>query len=69
MSSAPFSAAAHPGEAFIDVVFDQPQAAEPSAAACGTGHAWALVPSEPAPAEREQLKSRARELLLSLIHI
>ena len=63
MTSASFSAAAHPGEAFIDVAFDQPQAAEPTAVVCGTGHAWARVPREPAPDEREALKIRVRELL------
>ncbi|MBY0464732.1 MAG: quinolinate synthase NadA [Burkholderiales bacterium] len=63
MNSVPFSAAAHPGEAFIDVAFDQPQAAEPTAAVCGTGYAWARVPREPGPSEREALKARVRELL------
>ncbi|HEX5783218.1 MAG TPA: quinolinate synthase, partial [Burkholderiaceae bacterium] len=52
-----------PGEAFIDVTYDQPQAAQPSAPVCGTGHAWARVPSEPSGQEREQLKARVRELL------
>ena len=63
MTSAPFSVAAHPGEAFIDVAFDQPQATQPTAAVCGTGHAWARVPREPEPQEREALKARVRELL------
>jgi quinolinate synthase len=63
MTSTAFSAAVHPGEAFIDVAFDQPQAAEPTAAVCGTGHAWARIPREPAPDEREALKARVRELL------
>lgn len=67
MTSAPFyaplSAAAHPGDAFIDVAFDQPQTAQPTAAVCGTGHAWARVPREPEPAERERLKTRVHELL------
>ena len=63
MTSTAFSAAVHPGEAFIDVAFDQPQVAEPTAAVCGTGHAWARIPREPAPDEREALKARVRELL------
>ena len=62
MTSAPFSATAKAGEAFIDVAFDQPQAAQPTAV-CGTGHAWARVPREPAPDEREALMARVRELL------
>ena len=63
-SSSPVAApASGPGEAFIDVTFDQPRATEPTAPACGTGHAWARVPREPSQHEREQLKARVRELL------
>ena len=63
-SSSPVAApASGPGEAFIDVTFDQPRATEPTAPACGTGHAWARVPREPSLHEREQLKARVRELL------
>jgi quinolinate synthase len=57
------ASASKPGEAFIDVTYDQPQAAQPTAAVCGTGHAWARVPREPSGQEREQLKARVRELL------
>ncbi len=39
----------------IDVEYEQP--------ACPTKHAWARVPVEPAPVQREQLKARIRELL------
>ena len=42
-------------ETVIDVEYEQP--------ACPTRHAWARVPEEPAPAEREALKARIRELL------
>ena len=44
-----------PGDAFIDVAYDQPS--------CSTQHAWARVPMEPSPTERERLKTRVRELL------
>jgi quinolinate synthase len=44
----------------IDVDYEQPSAA---GAACDTRHAWARVPPEPAPAEREALKERIRRLL------
>ena len=67
MKSAPFSAVRQPGEAVIDVVFDRPQATQPSdtnpGGVCGTGHAWARVPREPGPQERDALKSRVRQLL------
>ncbi|GAA6140206.1 quinolinate synthase NadA [Hydrogenophaga sp. 5NK40-0174] len=39
----------------IDVEYEQP--------ACPTRHAWARVPVEPGPAEREALKARIRHLL------
>lgn len=39
----------------IDVEYEQP--------ACPTKHAWARVPVEPTPVQREQLKARIRELL------
>ena len=39
----------------IKVEFEQP--------ACPTRHAWARVPAEPGPQERERLKARIRELL------
>jgi quinolinate synthase len=42
-------------QAVIDVEYEQP--------ACPTKHAWARVPVEPSPAQREQLKARIRELL------
>ena len=42
-------------QAVIDVEYEQP--------ACPTKHAWARVPVEPTPAQREQLKARIRELL------
>jgi len=60
MNQSTRSERAEPGEAFIDITFDQP---EPAAAVCGTGHAWARVPAEPLPAEREALKARVRTLL------
>jgi quinolinate synthase len=63
MKSAPFSESAHPGEAFIDVAFDQPHPAAVPPTTCGTGHAWARVPREPEQQERERLKARVRELL------
>ncbi len=64
MTAPSFSAVAHPGEAFIDVSFDQPSFSSPgSLGACGTGHAWARVPQEPLPAQRQALLARARELL------
>ena len=49
------SVAGNPGEAFIDVAYEQPS--------CSTQHAWARVPMEPSPTERERLKARVRELL------
>ncbi|HRK38943.1 MAG TPA: quinolinate synthase NadA [Burkholderiaceae bacterium] len=60
MNTSVTSAAAHGGEAYIDVTFDQPA---PGQSVCSTGHAWALVPQEPTPAGREELKARARALL------
>ncbi|MEJ7929110.1 quinolinate synthase NadA [Ramlibacter sp. AN1015] len=42
----------------IDVAYEQP-----SGSSCDTRHAWARVPPEPQPAEREELKSRIRRLL------
>jgi len=42
----------------IDVEYEQP-----AGAACDTRHAWARVPPEPAPAEREALKADIRRLL------
>jgi quinolinate synthase len=45
--------------AVIDVEYEQPD----TAALCSTRHAWARVPQEPSPAERERLKARVRELL------
>jgi quinolinate synthase len=44
----------------ISVDYEQPAEA---GAACDTRHAWARVPPEPAPAEREALKERIRHLL------
>jgi quinolinate synthase len=44
----------------IDVDYEQPAEA---GVACDTRHAWARVPPEPAPAEREALKQRIRRLL------
>jgi quinolinate synthase len=44
----------------ISVDYEQPAEA---GAACDTRHAWARVPPEPAPAEREALKERIRYLL------
>jgi quinolinate synthase len=41
--------------AVIDVEYEQP--------ACPTKHAWARVPVEPGPKEREALKARIRQLL------
>ncbi|MEN9843567.1 MAG: Quinolinate synthase [Pseudomonadota bacterium] len=53
--------------AVIDVEYEQPDAAQPAtpeaAGVCSTRHAWARVPVEPSPAERERLKARVRELL------
>ncbi|AVP57070.1 quinolinate synthase NadA [Pulveribacter suum] len=43
----------------IAVEYEQPQ----GAAVCTTRHAWARVPPEPGPAERERLKARIRQLL------
>ncbi len=45
--------------AVISVDYEQPV----FAAACDTRHAWARVPAEPSPEEREALKSRIRRLL------
>ncbi|MCX7741898.1 MAG: quinolinate synthase NadA, partial [Tepidimonas sp.] len=42
-------------EQVIEVEFEQP--------ACTTRHAWARVPQEPSPAERQALKARIAELL------
>jgi quinolinate synthase len=44
----------------ISVDYEQPLAA---GTACDTRHAWARVPPEPAPAEREALQQRIRHLL------
>jgi quinolinate synthase len=44
----------------ISVDYEQPLDA---GTACDTRHAWARVPPEPAPAEREALKQRIRHLL------
>jgi quinolinate synthase len=44
----------------ISVDYEQPAEA---GATCDTRHAWARVPPEPAPAEREALKERIRHLL------
>ncbi|MBS0428472.1 MAG: quinolinate synthase NadA [Proteobacteria bacterium] len=44
--------------ALIDIEYEQPDGAT-----CDTRVAWARVPPEPAPAEREALKARIRELL------
>ena len=46
--------ASRPGTV-IDVVYEQP--------ACDTRHAWARVPVEPTPQQRDALKERARQLL------
>jgi quinolinate synthase len=51
--------------AVISVDYEQPVVLQPvSGAVCNTRHAWARVPSEPTPAEREALKTRIRRLLL-----
>ncbi|TFZ01502.1 quinolinate synthase NadA [Ramlibacter rhizophilus] len=42
----------------FDVEYEQP-----AGAACDTRHAWARVPQEPGPEEREALKARVRRLL------
>lgn len=72
MTSPSTPASAVPGDAFVDVEYEQPDQAAPATAhsalaavpvVCSTRHAWARVPAEPAPAERERLKARARELL------
>jgi len=44
----------------LDVEYEQPLS---SAGVCATRHAWARVPTEPAPAERAALKQRIRALL------
>jgi len=46
----------------IDVEYEQPDL-QTDGVACATHHAWARVPSEPAPAERAALKDRIRRLL------
>lgn len=43
------------------VEYEQP--ADGGSGVCATRHAWALVPAEPAPAERAALKDRIRALL------
>ena len=74
MTSSPDSVHGTPGDAFVGVEYEQPDQAAPATATassalaavpvvCSTRHAWARVPAEPAPAERERLKARARELL------
>jgi len=45
----------------IDVEYEHPLDESPGV--CTTRHAWARVPPEPAPAEREALKARIRRLL------
>ena len=47
----------------ISVDYEQPVALQSGAAACDTRHAWARVPPEPAPVDREALKERIRRLL------
>jgi quinolinate synthase len=47
----------------IDVEYEQPEAARGDGAVCSTHHAWARVPAEPGPAERDALKERIRRLL------
>lgn len=49
--------------AVISVDYEQPVLPPASGAACDTRHAWARVPPEPTPAEREALKARIRRLL------
>jgi len=49
--------------AVISVDYEQPVPAPVSGTVCDTRHAWARVPPEPAPAEREALKARIRRLL------
>jgi len=52
------------GSAVIDIDCEQPVPLDgEGAGACDTRHAWAHVPSEPSPAEREGLKARIRRLL------
>src|SRR5574344_335542 len=43
----------------IDVEYEQPA----EGAVCSTRHAWARVPPEPSPTEREALKAEIRQLL------
>ena len=48
----------------ITVDYEQPEtAANADSAVCSTRHAWARVPVEPAPMERQALMERARTLL------
>ena len=48
----------------ITVDYEQPDTAfNAGAAVCSTRHAWARVPVEPTPAQRQQLMERARGLL------
>ena len=49
--------------AVISVDYEQPVPAPVSGTVCDTRHAWARVPPELAPAEREALKARIRRLL------
>ena len=39
----------------IDVDYEQPLAAADGSQSCDTRHAWARVPPEPGPAERDAL--------------
>src|SRR5947207_322039 len=58
--------------AVISVDYEQPALYRPeddaivenNAAVCGTRQAWARVPPEPSPAERDALKDRIRRLLV-----
>ena len=48
----------------IAVDYEQPEtASSTNSAVCNTRHAWARVPVEPTPAQRQQLMERARALL------
>ena len=49
--------------AVISVDYEQPVLPPVSGTVCDTRHAWARVPPEPTPAEREALKARIRRLL------
>jgi quinolinate synthase len=47
----------------FDVEYEHPTASGVSGSTCDTKHAWARVPVEPSPAERQELKARIKRLL------